>query len=317
LKILVADDDPVSRRLVERILQKTGYEVVTADNGVQALDKLLCSDGPRLALLDWMMPELDGLEVCRRVRSRHGESYIYIILLSSKLSNEDVVAGLEAGSDDYLTKPCNPEELKARLRAGQRILRLEDTLVEAREEMRFKATHDQLTGLWNHGAILSLLGSELSRSRQEHMPVSLLLCDLDHFKRVNDEHGHLAGDEILRQVASRLSDSVRTCDVVGRYGGEEFLVVLKGCAGLRLRELAERVRDAVACKPFYVEEVALSISLSVGALALEDAKAAMKIEPLLRKVDEALYLAKSSGRNQVIYADPLPPDNSQSMVQPA
>ena len=215
---------------MQRILQKSGYDVVTADNGARALEELSREDGPRLALLDWMMPELDGPEVCRRVRSRHGQPYVYITLLTSKLSNDDVVAGLEAGSDDYLTKPCSFEELKARLRTGQRVLDLEDTLVEAREEMRFKATHDVLTGLWNRGAILALLETELNRNVRERTPLSIVLCDVDHFKQVNDVHGHLAGDDILRQVAIRLQSSVRSFDAVGRYGGEEFLLLLKGCA---------------------------------------------------------------------------------------
>ena len=300
MKILIADDDPVSRCFMGRILQKSGYEVLTAENGAQALEELSREDGPRLALLDWMMPELDGLEVCRQVRNRRGQPYIHITLLTSKMSNNDVVAGLEAGSDDYLTKPCNPEELKARLRTGQRVLHLEDTLVEAREEMRFKATHDALTGLWNREAILALLGIELNRSAQEHAPVSLLLCDVDHFKHVNDVHGHLVGDEMLRQVAARLQDSVRALDAVGRYGGEEFLILLKGCASTQVRDRAERVREAVACGSFPIENGALSVSLSVGTLAVDDWNIALPIEPLLKEVDAALYLAKSTGRNRVV-----------------
>jgi len=310
VKILIADDDPVSRRLMERTLQKSGYDVVTAENGTQALEELSKEDGPRLALLDWMMPELDGLEVCRRVRARRGQPYIYITMLTSKLSNDDVVAGLEAGSDDYLTKPCNPEELKARLRTGQRVLRLEDTLVKSGEEMRYKATHDALTGLWNQGAVLALLRKELSRSEEECVPFSVLLCDVDHFKQVNDVHGHLVGNDVLMQIAARLQDAVRSGDSVGRYGGEEFLILLTGCAGANLRDRAEKVRESAERSPFPTDGGSLSISLSVGSLSVDGRTAALPIEAILKKVDDALYIAKSTGRNRTVCADsPLLRDN--------
>ena len=230
MKILVADDDPVSLRIMERTLEKGGYEVVTVGNGRDAVLRLSESDGPRLALIDWMMPELDGPGVCREVRGRTRDAYVYIMLLTSKQLTEDVVTGLEAGADDYLTKPCHPSELKARLRTGMRILELEDKLVVAREEMRFKATHDSLTSLWDRGSIFALLKSELSRASRVKGPVSVMICDIDHFKQVNDVHGHLVGDEVLQQVSVRLQELVRPYDGVGRYGGEEFMVVLGGCS---------------------------------------------------------------------------------------
>ena len=193
MKILIADDDPVSRLLMQRTLEKFGYEVLLADNGRKAAEILSRSDGPRLALIDWMMPELDGLGVCREIRSGQRDgSYVYILLLTSRQDSEDVVAGLEAGADDYITKPCHPAELRARLHTGRRILSLVETLVQAREEMRFKATHDGAHArLWNRASILSLVRSELHRSAREARPTSILLCDIDHFKHVNDEHGHL------------------------------------------------------------------------------------------------------------------------------
>jgi two-component system, cell cycle response regulator len=303
VKILVADDDLISRRLMERMLQSSGYEVVTANNGRQAADELSKSNRPRLALIDWMMPELDGLAVCREIRNRHDDSYVYILLLTSKQSSEDVVRGLEAGADDYLTKPCNAAELKARLHTGQRILQLEDKLVEAREEMRFRATHDPLTCLWDRGAILSLLRSELSRSTREHLPVSLLLCDVDHFKQVNDSFGHLAGDEVLREVSERLLASVRLHDAVGRYGGEEFLIVLGGCARNHLQVLADKVRMAISSFPFSTKEGPIPVTMSIGAITVDDCGSLMPIEPFLKQVDAALYRAKTEGRNRVIYTD--------------
>jgi two-component system, cell cycle response regulator len=303
VKILIADDDPVSRRLMERMLQRGGYEVITVQNGRQAAHELSRLGGPRLALIDWMMPELDGPSLCRELRSRQNDPYVYILLLTSKQSGGDLVEGLEAGADDYLRKPCNAAELKARLHTGRRILQLEDKLVEAREEMRFKATHDALTTLWDRGAILALLRSELSRSIREHLPVSLLLCDVDHFKRINDVHGHQAGDDVLQEVSTRLLDAVRSHDAVGRYGGEEFLIVLGGCSSEHLKQRAEQVRTAINGSPVFTKHGSISVSLSVGAITVESWDESIPIELLLKPADEALYQAKASGRDQVIFAD--------------
>ena len=224
MRILIAEDEMMSRKMLQKTLERAGYEVTVVENGRPAADQLCPADGPRLALLDWVMPELDGPGVCREVRKRNAQSYVYLVLLTSKESKEDVVAGLESGADDYLTKPFDPEELKARLRTGQRILSLEDRLVEAREEMRFQATHDILTTLWNRGVIVNLLGRELTRSRRERVSTSILMCDLDHFKSVNDNYGHLAGDDILKETAKRLLASVRSYDFVGRYGGADISI---------------------------------------------------------------------------------------------
>src|SRR6267154_2225641 len=202
MKILIADDDALSRRLLEKTLVHAGYEVVPVADGRQAVESLARPDAPRLALLDWMMPEIDGPGVCREIRKRRDHSYVYMVLLTSRESKEDVVTGLESGADDYLTKPFDPEELKARLRTGLRILNLENRLVEAREEMRFQATHDGLTALWNRGMIVDLLGRELARSRREQVSTSILMCDLDHFKKVNDTYGHLSGDDVLKETST-------------------------------------------------------------------------------------------------------------------
>src|SRR5580704_5401784 len=189
------------------------------------------------------MPELDGPGVCLEVRKQHERPYIHIVLLTSRDSKQDVVAGLEAGADDYLTKPWNPAELMARLRTGQRILQLEDRLVEARETMRFKATHDPLTSLFNRGVTMDLLARELTRTRREKGCTVVMLGDLDHFKEVNDRYGHMVGDEVLREIARRLLASVRSYDFVGRYGGEEFLIVLNNCDPSLASLRAEEVRS--------------------------------------------------------------------------
>jgi two-component system cell cycle response regulator len=314
LKILVADDDRVSRRLMERMLERDGYEVVSAANGREAADILMKPNRPRLALINWMMPELDGPELCREVRSRQEDSYVYIILLTSKQLNEDLVSGLEAGADDYLTKPCRAAELRARLHTGRRILELEDKLVEACEEMRFKATHDALTSLWDRGAIFSLLRAELSRSRREHTSVSLLLCDIDHFKQVNDLHGHITGDEVLTEVSTRLLDAVRSHDPVGRYGGEEFLIILTGCGEDDMRLRAEQLRAVIADNFFMTSTGPLSISVSIGGITIEEWDESLQTEPILARADVALYQAKALGRNRVVCAAPFVAEAHSSQI---
>jgi two-component system cell cycle response regulator len=305
MKILVADDDSVSLRMMERMLRHSGYDVITANNGRDAVNILSEPDGPRLALIDWMMPELDGPGVCRELRERQGASYVYILLLTAKQSSEDVVNGLEAGADDYLTKPCHPAELEARLHTGRRVLQLEDKLVEAREEMRYKATHDGLTSLWDRSAILALLRSELCRSTRTRLPVSVLLCDVDNFKQINDTHGHPVGDEVLQEVSTRLMDAVRTHDAVGRYGGEEFLVVLSACGYDDVKARAEQVRLAISTPPIVTAHGDLFVSVSVGVTTIEKWDKSIPIEPYLKKADTALYRAKAAGRNVVMYAESL------------
>ena len=298
MKILVADDDPVSRRMMQAVLERHGYQVVMAAEGLAALDILSQPDAPRLALLDWMMPGLDGPTVCRRARRLQG-SYIYMMLLTSKQSGEDVVTGLQAGADDYLTKPCNPPELKARLLTGQRILQLEDKLVEAREAMRTLATRDGLTDLWNRTTILGYLKDSLEHSRERESTVSVLLCDVDHFKIINDTYGHPVGDEVLQEIAVRLQGAVRGKDFVGRYGGEEFLIVLNRCRAEDLVEGAERIRRSICEMPIMTQAGPLAVTLSLGASAVQESSSYSTLELLVKEADRALYEAKAAGRNCV------------------
>jgi two-component system cell cycle response regulator len=304
VKILIAEDEAMSRKLLEKTLVRAGYEVTAVENGALARDVLSHADGPRLALLDWQMPGLSGPEVCVEVRKKRDRSYVYMILLTSKESKEDIVTGLKSGADDYLTKPFDAEELKARLRTGLRILDLEDKLVEAREEMRFKATHDPLTSLWNRGVIMDLLGRELSRSHRERSSTAIILCDLDHFKSVNDTYGHVVGDEVLRESARRLLASVRSYDFVGRYGGEEFLVVLNNCDPHSALGRGEEIRKAIAKSPVATNCGPVPVTTSIGLLI--SAEWGMRpAEELLQEVDTALYAAKAAGRNCVKLAKPV------------
>lgn len=303
MKILIADDDLMSRRLLQKTLGRAGFEVSAVENGRIAADELCKVDGPRLALLDWVMPELDGPGVCQEVRKRKEQSYVYMILLTSKEKKEDVVAGLQSGADDYLIKPFDPEELKARLRTGARILDLEDRLVEAREEMRFRATHDALTSLWNRGVVVELLKRELARSRREGKCTAILLGDLDHFKRVNDTYGHLAGDDVLRETARRLVSSVRSYDFVGRYGGEEFLVALANCDPAHGANRAEAICKIIADRPVDTSAGPIGVTMSFGLL-LSQEWGQRAMEELLHEADAALYAAKEAGRNCVRIATP-------------
>src|SRR6267378_6969213 len=292
MRILIADDDALSLRLLERTLERDGYEVTAVQNGRLAAENLCRQDGPRLALLDWVMPELDGPAVCREVREKREQPYVHMVLLTSKESKRDIVEGLESGADDYLIKPFDAAELTARLRTGLRILQLEDKLVEAREEMRFKATYDPLTGLLNRGVILDMLSRELSRTRREDGCTTVLMGDVDHFKSINDTRGHPVGDEVLREIARRMLASVRSYDFVGRYGGEEFLIVLNNCNLPSALQRAEQIRRATASTPVQTARGPVPVTMSLGILASTE-WGVLPAEELLREADVALYKAKS------------------------
>jgi diguanylate cyclase (GGDEF)-like protein len=300
MNILIADDDAVSRRLLEKTLQQAGYEVTAVKDGRQAIEKLCDPAGPRLALLDWMMPLFDGPAVCSEVRKRRGQTHVHIVLLTSRNSKEDIVAGLESGADDYLVKPFHPAELMARLRVGVRILQLEDNLLQAREDMRYKATHDSLTTLLNRGLILEMLPQELNRTRRERSGIAVMLGDLDHFKKVNDTLGHLVGDEVLREVGRRLVEAVRPCDVVARYGGEEFLVVITQCNDMNVLARAEQIRTAIGERPISTSRGPVSITISIG-ISVGHGEDTMTMEGILREADNALYAAKAAGRNRTCW----------------
>jgi len=298
MKILVAEDDLVTRRMLEAYLGKWGYEVLKASDGQQAWQVLQHEHAPRLAILDWMMPGMDGTSVCREVRKLNLQPYTYLILLTTRGFKQDVIEGLESGADEYLTKPFDPFELKARLRSGVRIVELQDRLIQAQEALREQAMRDALTGLLNRRATLDLFLAEMSRARREKTPLSLMMLDIDHFKPVNDRFGHLMGDEVLCDVARRLRVSARNYDLVGRFGGEEFLIVAPRCRPTDALIQAERLREAVCSHPITLKDTSLAVTISVGvATALEPDQ--LDMEALLNTADQALYRAKEAGRNRV------------------
>ncbi|HEY3999505.1 MAG TPA: response regulator [Candidatus Xenobia bacterium] len=298
VRILLAEDDEISRMILEDMLLSWGYEVIAVEDGTQALDVLNQEDPPRLAVLDWMMPGMDGLQVCREVRSRRQEPYIYLLLLTARFEKEDIVEGLDAGADDYLVKPVDGHEFKVRLRAGRRVLDLQEELISAREVLRLQATRDPLTGLLNRGAILDLMTAELSRQRRQRLPLSVLMLDIDHFKVVNDTHGHQAGDAVLRETARRMRSTIRPYDGIGRYGGEEFIVVLPGADTAGVEKIAARVRRRLDEEPMLAGDKTLHVTASFGiANSLEMSEP--DVASLIRAADMALYRAKHNGRNRV------------------
>jgi len=326
MRILIADDSIVSRHLLDATLRRWGYEVVIACDGNEAWQILQSSDAPRIAILDWVMPGLTGPEVCRRVRAKakDKDAYTYILLLTSKSLREDLIEGMESGADDYLTKPFDQHELKVRLRPGTRIVELQQELISAREELREQATKDFLTQIWNRSSILDILDKELERGRRDRQPLGVVLADLDHFKSVNDSYGHFGGDAVLREFVRRMSSSMRAYDSMGRYGGEEFLIVLPGCDEAATRKQAERMRAALADEGMAFNEESRVITCSFGATsALPGVEATA--EALIGVADDALYGAKRQGRNRVVFIPAtqnpqpvrLPPSKAGAIEKPA
>jgi two-component system cell cycle response regulator len=301
MKILLADDEPIARTMLEHWLAGWGYEVTLARDGESALQALKDDQELRLLVVDWVMPKKDGIEVIKAIRNGPQEPYVYIVLLTAKDDKSDIIAGLDAGADDYLVKPCNPLELKVRLRAGRRVIELQEQLVKARESLRFEAMHDSLTGLLNRGAVLEQLNKELVRASRRGAPVAVLMGDLDHFKNINDEHGHAAGDAVLREAARRLKAGVRAYDSVGRLGGEEFIAVLPECDAKTGLSVASRLCRSLADTPTQYGGATISHSISIGVAATDQFGSARGDE-LMRAADAALYRAKHAGRARALLA---------------
>ncbi len=313
MRILIAEDDPTSRILLEGVLKKWGYAVQSVNDGQQAWDRLQADAPPRLVILDWMMPGYTGPELCALIRkkTRDEDPYTYCILLSAKGEKEHIVKGMEAGADDYIIKPFDHHELRVRVRAGQRIIELQSDLREAKQKLLLQSRIDHLTGIFNRRAIFDHIWIELDRSRREQTPISLFMLDIDHFKSVNDTYGHLIGDQVLRETVKRIKHKVRPYDIVGRFGGEEFLLVSPGLGWEGAWELAERVRLGIWEAPFRVEGQAIAITVSLGGVTWNGRDS---IDELVNRADQALYQAKAQGRNRTVSVGP---DTIQSSVQDA
>jgi two-component system chemotaxis response regulator CheY len=292
MRILIVEDDPISRRVLEANLIEWGYDVMTVSDGEAAMEILGQPESPSLVISDWMMPRMDGLTLCRTIRGMATTDYIYFIILTARGEKKDIIEGLEAGADDFLTKPFNQEELKYRTRIGERILNLERRIKEL-------ANTDPLTGMLNRRAFMERMAQEMSRARREAKPLSLVLTDIDHFKRVNDTYGHQAGDRVLLRLARAVSDAVRTEDVVARYGGEEFVVILRNIDVAGAVILAERLRQLVEQLEVEHEGRRLRVTASFGCACL-DCCVERTGQTLIATADMRLFEAKRAGRNRVV-----------------
>jgi two-component system, cell cycle response regulator len=298
MRILLVDDDALTLESLAERLRRGGHDVTSCETGEEAWRKVTAEPAHHMVLLDWILPGMDGLELCRRIRSRSGSPYVYLIMMTVRGEPEDLLQGFGAGADDYLVKPFSWEELDARVRAGERIVDLQNELIEARDALRVQAMQDPLTRILNHGAIMDSLLREVDRTCREGQPLSLILADLDDFKRVNDVYGHVVGDQVLVEVASRMRACLRSYDSVGRYGGEEFLVVLPNAGPEPAIGLAERIRSALSDRPFRLGSTEITVTLSQGVATWEKPHS-IPGQLLIQAADRALYSVKHAGRNGV------------------
>ncbi len=300
--VLLAEDDRLTKRLLERTLLKAGYEVTSVSNGHEALEIFNDKFFP-IILTDWMMPEMDGLQLCKSIReNKHSSGYVFIVIFTSKESTSDIVAGLEAGADDFLTKPVNDAELIARLNTGKRILELEKSLKDANEKIKMLSISDALTASYNRGYLSERLPMELKRARRYGFPFSIVMYDIDFFKKVNDTYGHQAGDQVLKESAACVKESIRDdIDWVARYGGEEFLVVLPETNIDGACIVAERLRNTISELQINAKENLIHITASFGVAGFDRISPDEEItsEAIINKVDECLYTSKREGRNRV------------------
>lgn len=292
MRIMLVEDSAIERRQICLYLKEWNLDFIAIENGAEAWSCLQSPDAPNLVLLDWVLPGLDGIELCKKIRTLGANGiYIYTVMLTAKDKKRDLLTAMAAGADDYLAKPVDPSELKARVLVAKRILELQQSL-------RFAATHDFLTKLLNRAEILASLKRELSRGEREGKPVAILMADVDHFKNVNDSLGHAAGDAVLREIGERLKSDLRTYDLVGRYGGEEFLIILPNCSLAVATRRANEIRCLV-CKDAVVTTFAtVPVTVSLGVTA-SDQTPNLAIDGLLQQADDALYSAKKNGRNCV------------------
>jgi two-component system, cell cycle response regulator len=291
VKILVADDDPVTRRTLRSLVEHLGHELLEAEDGHAAWALIDQPDAPALILLDWMMPGPDGVEICRRLRAAGKHRHSHVLMISARDTTEDLVEGLDAGADGYIRKPFDLREVRAHVRAAERLL-------IARDELRAQSITDELTAALNRRGFLERVQHELALVARDGRDLAVLMIDVDHFKAVNDTHGHSAGDEVLREITSRMRLQLRAYDDLGRLGGEEFGVLLPACTVTDAVTVAERLRESIASPAVVTRDAAVTVTVSVGVVSV-DTLGKYDAADVLAKADRALYAAKSGGRNRV------------------
>ena len=304
LKVLVAEDSPFARKLIEQALFGQPYSLIFAATGREAVD-LYVQHRPSLVIMDWMMPDLNGLEICRRLRSISLDSYTHIIMLTGKKDKASVVEGLQAGADDYVTKPFNQDELLARVAVGFRTVELHRQIQAKNKTLEKLALTDSMTGLPNRRAIDEWATRELSSAARNGFSVWVIAADLDRFKYINDTFGHNAGDEVLRKFSKILKENTRRSDLSGRLGGEEFLIVMTHATRQDVERAAERIRAQFEAVQFSFNGRYMMATSSFGIAGFEAKQQPAGFATLVSQADAALYQAKRTGRNRVEVASAL------------
>ncbi|HDP33655.1 MAG TPA: diguanylate cyclase [Candidatus Hydrogenedentes bacterium] len=302
MRILVAEDDATSRVMLDGILRQWGFTPVVTCDGREALGALLASDAPRLAILDWNMPELDGPEVCRLVKKEKAENPPYLILLTARDDKGDIVVGLESGANDFISKPYSVKEFRARVDVGRKMVELQSELIRTRDALAYQAAHDPLTDILNRRAVLENLERELARAQRYASGLGVGLFDLDHFKQINDKYGHQAGDDVLCGFVRLIMQHIRKYDIFGRFGGEEFLLIAPDPQDTAAENFFGRLCKNVAATPMPTRVGNISITVSVGVAVCQSDSS---VDMLIANADMALFRAKETGRNRVVYHDKM------------
>lgn len=297
-KILIVDDDMEFLRMIELLFKLNAFDTDVASSGQMAIEKMT-STPYDLVLLDVMMPGMSGFEVCKTIREQLGLTRVPVIFLTAKGEKEDVIEGISTGANDYITKPFEAEILIAKVRGFLEHKRISDELEQKNELLKSLAITDDLTGAYNHRYFVQKLDEEFARSKRLGLHLSLIMCDLDHFKRVNDTYGHLVGDAVLRELARIVMDNIRKYDTFARYGGEEFALILPQADGPAAVREADRLRRLVSVTPFEHMPCCGEITISCGVAVFPNHDI-LKAEDMVRLADSALYEAKNGGRNRVV-----------------